>query len=116
MQIGAFPSDMFGEGSIKFGEAPVETKRPNKPPFTGGGAEADSGAPSGGGGAKVGDKYTILESDYDPGIDVDTVVNTGDTPPPTPPDEEEEEPKFKINPLILIGAGIAAFLFFKKRK
>lgn len=97
MQIGAFPSDMFGEGSIKFGEAPVETKRPidsspNKPvdapPFQGGGivAEENKKAPT------------------QPGEETPTDQPT------------EEEPKFKINPLILIGAGIAAFLFFKKRK
>jgi hypothetical protein len=97
MNIGAFQSDMFGEGSNKFGETPEETKRPidsspNKsvdaPPFQGGGivAEENKKAPT------------------QPG---------GETPTDQP---TEEEPKFKINPLILIGAGIAAFLFFKKRK
>lgn len=97
MQIGAFQSDMFGEGSNKFGEAPEETKRPidsspNKPvdapPFQGGGivAEENKKAPT------------------QPGEETPTDQPT------------EDEPKFKINPLILIGAGIAAFLFFKKRK
>lgn len=109
MQIGAFQSDMF---------------------------EGNTGAPSGGSN-QLGDKDTILETDLGTGPGSGgTVVDTtkrpdqtaedwkkkfepkeDSTPTDQPTDQPtEEEPKFKINPLILIGAGIAAFLFFKKRK
>lgn len=117
-------------GSDKFGPAPVETKRPiDQPPFPGGGAQADSGAPSGGGGAKVGDKNTIVETELGEGPDVGSRVDTStkeegaeawkrrnqkqefDT---TPPAEEEEEPKAPN--YLMIAGGLALLYFLFKRK
>lgn len=120
-------------GSDKFGPAPVETKRPiDQPPFPGGGAQADSGAPSGGGGAKVGDKNTIVETDLGTGPQVETKVDTktkgeggadefkdkyenktqpGDDTPADPPTETPSAPNY-----LMIAGGLALLYFLFKRK
>lgn len=128
-------------GSDKFGPAPVETKRPiDQPPFPGGGAQANSGGPSRGGGAKVGDKYTVLETDLGGGGGSGTKIDTRESRAVRPGEEAEdarrrlkemqkkneidttsqtdnnEEPAPAINNTLLIAGGLALLYFFMKRK
>jgi len=120
-------------GSQEFGPAPVETKRPiDQPPFPGGGAQANSGAPKGGGGAAVGDKDTILQTDLGQGPEVETKVDTRkkeegaeawkrqqqkkdeiDTTSQTDNNEEEAP---AMNNTLLIAGGLALLFFLFKRK
>lgn len=116
MQIGAFKSNVFGRQSKFVGDQDFSSS-----------VKPKSGSQS------VGDGSTVVETDLGNGLQVETKVdtrtNTGGgadewrkkyeqipqddstTDQPT-----EDQPKFKINPLILVGVGIAAYLFFKKRK
>ena len=116
-------------GSEEFGPAPVQT---NRPPFPGNGAESNSGGPSGGGGASVGNKDDILETELGVGPDVGSRVNTRtkevgaeawrrrnrkqeiDTTIPPENNEAQEAPA--MNNTLLIAGGLALLFFLFKRK
>lgn len=122
MQIGAFESNVFGRQS-KFvgdqdfsssvkptsGEKPVEKRLPDSSPAQTSNTTTSSSADSRRQNVfqKLKDLKNVAADQGSPSQPTDETS----TDQPT-----EDEPKFKINPLILVGVGIAAYLFFKKRK
>lgn len=117
MQIGAFESNAFGRQS-KFvgdqdfssavkptnGEKPVETRLPDSSP-----TQTSSTTTSSSENSRKQNIFQKLQ-------DLKNVAADQGSPSQSTDQPTEDEPKFKINPLILVGVGIAAYLFFKKRK
>lgn len=116
MQIGAFESNAFRgdqdfSSSVKptSGENTVETRPPDSSP-----AQTSSTTTSSSANSRKQNIFQKLQDLKNVAADQGSPSQSTDETPTDQP--AEDEPKFKINPLILVGVGIAAYLFFKKRK